>query len=335
MRILPVAVLVLSLPHFAWGADKPGSTRLPGEAYQITIDGTNTVTFVPQARVEPVQIEFQSRIEYLVNHRMIETTAIANSKNASKKAPVTRKTRGKGATVAASTAKAVSAIDFLLHTTQSKFTQAGKVVTETQVRRDRFRGRIQPDGPFYDVIPSDAPARLKEILAGYDVVAASVSLDEDDKQIDRKFRNDLPSRAILETLISIHTPIPRNLKTWEVPTQLAMGQGQTAKGNLTLELQGDPAETKGLLKVSVKGVLKAEGVVAGRFVKDGTYTVTGEQMFDSESREWKSSKWTVAIENALAAQGGQVVGHAKGEMKTETTIVKESKSDNKPIVAPR
>ena len=40
---------------------------------------------------------------------------------------------------------------------------------------------------------------------------------------------------MIETILSIHTPIPRDVNSWEAPTQLAMGHGQTAKGMLRFE----------------------------------------------------------------------------------------------------
>jgi hypothetical protein len=73
--------------------------------------------------------------------------------------------------------------------------------------------------------------------------------------------------------------------------------------------------------VKVSGVLKAEGVVAGRFIKDGTYTVTGEQTYDMHTKEWTSSKWSVAVANELANQAGQTVAQARGTMTVQSTAL--------------
>ena len=57
---------------------------------------------------------------------------------------------------------------------------------------------------------------------------------------------------MVETLLSIHTPIPTDVAFWEAPTQLAMGQGQTAKGSLRFEKEKGSAP-RGLVKVKVSG----------------------------------------------------------------------------------
>ena len=73
--------------------------------------------------------------------------------------------------------------------------------------------------------------------------------------------------------------------------------------------------------MKVTGVLKAEGVVAGRFVKDGTYKVTGEQIYDMHTKEWVSSKWSVVVTNELANQAGQTVAHTQGTMIVQSRVL--------------
>ena len=155
--------------------------------------------------------------------------------------------------------------------------------------------------------------------------------------VDRKYRFDGPQRAIVETLLSIHTPIPRGAESWESATQLIMGHGQTARGMLhfdrekakaTDEDKDRKAEIKSpdLVKVKVSGVLKAEGVVAGNFIKDGTYTVTGEQVFDTRQHEWTTARWSVKVVNELANQAGLTVAHAEGSMTVESRSVEAGNS---------
>ena len=131
-----------------------------------------------------------------------------------------------------------------------------------------------------------------------------------------------PLHAITETLLSIHTPIPTDSAFWEAPTQLAMGHNQTAKGMLRFEKdKGSVASPGGLVRVKVSGVLKAEGAIVGNFIKDGRYTVSGEQHYDPKSREWTSAKWNVDVANDLANAAGVTVAHANGKMVVESKMI--------------
>ena len=74
------------------------------------------------------------------------------------------------------------------------------------------------------------------------------------------------------------------------------------------------------MRVKVSGVLKAEGAIVGNFIKDGRYTVTGEQHYDPKSREWKNATWSVDVANELANAGGVTVAHAKGKMLVDSKM---------------
>src|SRR5262249_32959518 len=133
----------------------------------------------------------------------------------------------------------------------------------------------------------------------------------------------------------IHTPIPKDVGSWEAPTQLAMGHGQTAKGSLKFEKdKATVPASGGPIKVKVSGVLKAEGMIVGNLIKDGTYTVTGEQSYDPHSREWKSARWSVKIENELANQGA-TVAHARGKMLVESKALDDPPAVREPAGAKR
>jgi hypothetical protein len=301
----------------------------PGRQHLLTIEGENTVTFVPQAGLEPFKIDYKARVEYIVNTRTRDE-AIAKGEGASKKqaarkavaAARTRRKDGEGPA-----AKVAGSVDLAVHSSEMKVRQNGQVVLESRMSRSRFEGRLQPDQPVTSVSTSAAPPRLQEFLRTFDTTTASLLIDDDSKVVDRKIRTDGPLRALTETLLSIHTPIPRDVAFWEAPTQLAMGQGQTARGTLRFEKDMESvARTGGLVKVTVSGVLKAEGVVVGKLIKDGRYTVTGEQSYDPSSREWKSSRWTVAVDNELANPGGQTVAHAQGTMLVQSKALDDSPS---------
>ena len=333
--------LLMAVPVIVAAGAKPGANSLPpGRQHLLTIEGDNTITFVPQANLTPFKIDYRARIEYIVDTRIGEE-ALARTENAVKK-KTARKTaapsvKAKRKDASSLAAKVDGVVDVSLHSSKMRFRQKGQTVMERRMSRSRFQDRSQPDAPVVSISFNEAPPRVQEILKSFDTPAASILLDESSNVIDRKFRIDGPLRAVVETLLSIHTPIPRDVAYWEAPTQLAMGHGQTAKGPLRFEKVKESLDkTAGLVKVKVSGVLKAEGVVVGNFIKDGTYTVTGEQTYDPRSREWKSARWSVAVNNELANAGGQTVAHAQGTMLVESKALDDSstKTDSHPAPKP-
>ena len=224
-----------------------------------------------------------------------------------------RKTGGKAA------AKVAGAVDIAIHSAEMTLRHHERPVVETRISRSRFQGRLRPNMPSLNVSYRDAPPALRVILKTFDTTAAQVLLDDRSHVIARKIRREGPLHAIIETLLSIHTPIPSDVAFWQSPTQLAMGHGQTAKGILRFEKQKENlAKTGGLVTVKVSGVLKAEGVIVRNLINDGTYTVTGEQTYDPRSREWRSSRWSVEIRNELANAAGLTIAQTRGRMLVES-----------------
>ena len=223
--------------------------------------------------------------------------------------------------------KAASAIDITLHSTEMRLRQNDQVVVESRISRSRFQGRLRPDAPVLSVSYKEAPPALELLLKKFDTPAASVLLDDRSRAVRRVVRFDGPLHAIVETLLSIHTPIPKEMAFWEAPTQLAMGHGQTAKGILRFEKDKESvAKTGGLVKVRLSGKLRAEGAMVGNLIKDGTYTVTGDQQYDPHTREWKSARWSVAINNELANAAGFTVARATGHMVVESKALDSGSS---------
>jgi hypothetical protein len=298
----------------------------PGRQHRLTIEGENTVNFLPRAGLPPVKVDYRARIEYIVDTRLAK-----EPRAQAEEGPVPRKARPRSTGSSArsrakdgegAASKATGAVDLSLHSSEMTFRQDGRTVLESRMTRSRFQGRLQPDAPVLSVPSKDAPPQLQERLKNFDAIAASLLFDDDLKVIHRRYRVEGPQRAIIETILSMHAPIPRGGDSWEAPTQLAMGHGQTARGRLRFEKDTEGVAGAGdIVKVKVSGVLKAEGIVAGNFIKDGTYTVTGEQSYDTHTREWTSVRWSVAVANELANQAGLTVAQARGTMLVESRAV--------------
>ncbi len=302
-----------------WSA--AGSAALPpGRPYVLTIKGDNTVTFEPATGLAPLPIDYKASIEYLVNSRKIEP---GGPKGKAVRKPTGRGRSGRAGRVEKKAdddgaPKVSGAVDIAVHSAEMAFRQNQQMVVQSRVSRARFQGRFLPEAPILTVGYNQAPPALQEVLKTFDTTAASILIDDRSNVLARRVRGEGPLHAVIETLLSIHTPIPTEVASWEAPTQLAMGHGQTAKGTLRFEKEkAKVAEAGGLVKVKVTGVLKAEGVVVGNLIKEGTYAVTGEQSYDPRSREWTSARWSVEIQTELANQG-VTVAHARGKMLVET-----------------
>lgn len=298
----------------------------PGRPYVLTIKGDSTITFVPEAGLAPLPIDYKARVEYLVNSRSIEATA-AREPSSRKKMRRKGSSRGDHAQPRPSSDdgnRPSAAVDLALHSAEITLRHRGQVVVQSRINRARFQGRLLPDAPILNVSYNQAPPRLQQVLATFDKTGASILLDDRANVLTRRVRDDGPLHAIIETLLSIHTPIPGDLGSWEAPTQLAMGHGQTAGGTLRFarekpDMKPDvkPTGVGGAIVVKVSGVLEAEGAIAGNFIKDGTYMVTGEQTYDSLSRQWTSARWSVEIRTTLVSQG-VTVAHGQGKMLVES-----------------
>ena len=292
----------------------------------LSIAGDNNITFRAEAGLDPAKVEYRARIEYLVktrNGQEVEADAASASKKKTRsKASRTAKKIKKAAADDEPAPKVASAVDIAIHAAEMDFLQNGQTVVQSRISRARFQGRFMPDAPVLSVSFREAPPPLQDLLKRFDVTAASVLLDDRARVLSRQVNLQGPLHAITETLLSIHTPIPTDAAFWEAPTQLAMGHNQTAKGMLRFEKdKGSIALAGGLVRVKVSGVLKAEGAVVGNFIKDGRYTVSGEQHYDPKSREWKKAQWTVDVSNDLANAAGVTVAHASGKMVVESKML--------------
>lgn len=314
------ASLGIALTTIGWPGDGTKRAALPpGRPYVLKITGNNTITFVPQAGLNPLAIDYRAEVGYLVNSRAIEPGQVKSVPSRARSGRRGSRGAGKGDESGGEEERpgAVGAIDLALHAAEWTVRHDGKTFVEARLSRARFRGRLRPEAPMISVAYNEAPPVLHELLNIFDTTAASLLIDDRARVVRRRIRNEAPMHALVETLLSIHTPIPRDVGAWEAPTRLAMGHGQTASGMLRFE-KVKPAgpERGGAVKVKVSGVLKAEGAVVGNLVKDGTYTVVGEQSYDPRAREWISARWSVEIRTELASQGA-TVAHGQGKMLVE------------------
>ena len=322
----------------------------PGRQHRLSIEGENTITFRPQANLPVLKIDYNAHFEYVVNTWFIKESKTPSDSpkgtNSSKNAAGSNRNKVKGKDGEAPAKRASREVDVSLHSAEVIYRQNGQSMVETKMSRSRFQGRLQPDSPVLSVSAKEAPPRLQELLKIYDTQLASMWINDDDRVVDTKLKIEGNQRPVVETILSIHSPMPKDLDTWEASSRLAMGHGQTARGKLRFQRikKLDQQDTTGkpgdhglneVIQVKVTGVLKGEGVVAGNLIKDGTYTVDGEQSYDPQTREWITSRWSVEVNNELANQAGLTVAQARGRMRVESRAVKNPGSSDSGETPPK
>ncbi len=229
-----ISLLILGAAMGAKPSEKEGP---PGQEYLLTIQGENTITFVPlpQGRLDPLKIDYEAEISYFVDTRTAEDEKAGDT--AKKKKPATRKSNsnvGKSKKKSAEpTVTATSALDVLIHSAHSRFRQNGTVMLESKISRASFQGRLLPDAPVVGVTANNAPPQLQAILRTFDAPIAVILLDDEMNVVNRKVRENVPLHAVAETLLSLHTPVPRGSRRGTLPRNSRWDTGRPPKGRCT------------------------------------------------------------------------------------------------------
>jgi hypothetical protein len=105
----------------------------------------------------------------------------------------------------------------------------------------------------------------------------------------------------------------RDKNEWSAPTEVSMGNGGFAKGQLNYKkVEGG----KNGQAVKVSGTLTNDGFAVPNSpltMKSAKYVVDGVQTYDPAQKEWTSGKMNIDVSYEMAATG-QPVGVAKGTM---------------------
>lgn len=198
-----------------------------------------------------------------------------------------------------------------------KITQDGNAVQDSTLARNSFQARPGPGKPVVAIPYDKAPPGLKELLAVFGETAVRLTLDPaNGKETARDFRIKGPLaetfRGMVDNILAIHVRVPEDADRWESPARIALAQGQAARGTLAFE-KVKPGEGP-LVTVKVSGTLTAEGVIGAAKVKDGSFAVTGEQVYDTAAKAWRSARWSVRMEYRLTDPDDKPTGAVKGPL---------------------
>jgi hypothetical protein len=183
--------------------------------------------------------------------------------------------------------------------------------------RAGLREKARPGAKAVETPYDQAGPGLQEHLRTYGTPLVTRSLDAHGHETGRTIlvesRTAPVQVGLADTILSVHAPFPDDLDRWEAPGRIAMGLGRSAEGTLRFEKVEKPGPD-GTVRVAVSGTLKVEGVLGPGKVKNGVYTVKGEQTFDLPTKGWRSARWTVDVALDVTTLDDQPGGHAVGSL---------------------
>jgi hypothetical protein len=219
------------------------------------------------------------------------------------------------------------AVDVSIHSIDLTMKTGGKALTS---HFDRSESRTRNGGQERVAAYDKAPPALRKIMEEYDRPVATIELDSEGSETGRTLKVDSKSLFVVNGTIDItrifHVRFPEGKDRWEAPAKLPMGTGQYARG--TLKYQKLPSNTAGgPVRVKVSGELGLAGKMGGGEVKDGTFTVSGEQVYDPAGRGWSSGVLDIVLKYDIEVNA-KPAGSASGTIKV--TLQRLAPSPTKP-----
>ncbi len=175
------------------------------------------------------------------------------------------------------------------------------------------------DGKTEEVPFADASDDLKKILRdSFGAPVCKLRVDENGKEVKREViagpgAKDFIDQGMIANARLFHPPFDRARDEWSAPTEVSMGNGGYAAGELTYK---KVAGGKGGQAVKVSGTLTNDTFkLPGKplAIKKAKYVFDGEQTYDPARREWVTGKLGIDVSFQMTA-GDTPVASAKGTM---------------------
>ncbi len=205
-------------------------------------------------------------------------------------------------------------MDVSIHSLEIRLKENGKETLNSRMSRAGIvtkRGGSSEEDDYEDQAPS-----MQQRLRCFDTTAVTVAFDASGKELKRTAKIEGPLAeqigGLIESLLAIHVGFPREADRWEVPARLTMGQGRTAQGTLRFEKVSREGKT---VRMRVAGRLVPTGGGAkSEETRTGSYSVSGEQVYDTAAQQWRSADWSIEL-SLDVLQNGKPAGAASGSMK--------------------
>jgi len=221
------------------------------------------------------------------------------------------------------------AVDVSIHSIDIEMKVGGKATTS---HFDRTAIRTKDGGQERVVVYDKAPSALRTVMEEFDRPVATIALDSEGGETGRSLKIDKTSLLIVHGMIDntriFHVRFPQGKDRWEAPAKIPMGFGQYARGTLTYQ-KVDSTAAAGPVRVKVSGELRLTGKMGGGEIKDGKFTVSGEQVYDPAGRECASGALAIVLKYDIEVNA-KPAGSTSGTMKVTLQRLAPS-----PTTAPR
>ncbi len=213
-----------------------------------------------------------------------------------------------------------------IHSTEVKLTEDGQQTFSIRMTRS---GAVSRRGETSEEeSDSKAQPKLQRVLRSFDTPVYLVAFDAAGKEIKRTRKIEGPTAQqfgdLADLILSVHAPFPVDSLRWESRAKMITAQGQTVAGTLTFEKVGF---APGAVRVKVVGRL---GLVIqppkADEVRVPSYTVTGEQIYDLATQEWRSARWSIEMAFDILRKG-KPAGTASGMIKLAMNAVKGGQAE--------
>lgn len=167
------------------------------------------------------------------------------------------------------------------------------------------------------VISSAAEKFRDEYTATFEQPLCALTLDADGKvekvtMPDSLIAKSAETRDLAGNLQYFYPMFPLARAAWEQPRELTVGQDHLT-GTLKYEKRAASEKTPMLIPVAVTGTLTSMLTGNNGDTLTLTYTVTGEQTYDREARQWISGKHDLTF-TSVAGAANKIHGEYKGTL---------------------
>lgn len=209
---------------------------------------------------------------------------------------------------------------------QVKSTAGGQEQINARMTRTSFTDFS--GGTTKEVKAEDGPPQLKRLLTdSFGSPLCKLEVDATGKELKRTIVAGPGAKQLIDSGMIANTTLfhpwyATDQDEWEAPMEISAGFTIVSGKVKYTKIPGG----KGSQATKVAGTLPLDGVKGpgGLLIKNGKYTVTGEQTYDPTRGEWIDGKLTMEVSFKLH-EGDKPIGSASGTMNLKFELLPDKK----------
>jgi len=210
---------------------------------------------------------------------------------------------------------------------QVKLKTGDQEMMDVKMNRDGISGTKA--GKKFEVKLENAPEPQQMMLTDtFDSPICKLETDEAGKELKRtviagRGASGVLDNGLVANCMMFHPWYESDKDEWRADVEVSAGE-TSVKGPLAYKKM--PGGKGGQQIVKVSGTLTADGVKdrKGNTIKDGKYTITGQQTYDTTRKEWVAGQWSMDIAFAMT-RNDKELARAKGTMAVTFEMLPEKK----------